>query len=84
MELPLENVFIVESKAHDSTTRIRVSFWKICPGYPENQDCFSLPREARAVRNKRWPLQVGLLLSTSASRGKGGEEETCGQCGLHC
>lgn len=32
MELPLENVFIVESKAHDSTTRIRVSFWKICPG----------------------------------------------------
>lgn len=26
---PLENVFIVESKAHDS--RIRVYFWKICP-----------------------------------------------------
>ena len=32
MESPLENVFIVESKAHDSTIRIRVSFWKICPG----------------------------------------------------
>ena len=48
--------------------------WRISPGYPENQECFSLTREARAVRNKRWPLQVGLLLGTSASRGKGGRD----------
>ena len=32
MESPLENVFIVESEDHDSTIRIRVSSWKICPG----------------------------------------------------
>ena len=32
MELPLESMFIVESKAQDSTIRIRVSFWKVYPG----------------------------------------------------
>ena len=32
MELPLENMFIVESKARHSTIRIRVSFWKVYPG----------------------------------------------------